>query len=139
MARSSRTEGIKKFVQQVASRLPAAAKAQLKAANEKSADEFVSTLERILPVGDERRGHIRDTLKKRDGDPEFGGVGVLVSLGDAAHPYPLHLEAGHKAADGSHVPGKPAWNPAKRIVAKKHKARIARAANKAIKIATGGV
>lgn len=134
----AKTENLKRFRQRVAALLPKAAKDEMLKANNKSADDFVQTLERILPVGDERRGHLKTTLRKRQGDAEFGGLGVIVSLGDEAHPYPFHLEGGHKAPDGSHVPPKPAWNPAKRLVAKRHKGRAARALRKAVQIASGG-
>lgn len=129
----TKVENLKIWRQRMIGVLPKAARDELREANEKSADQFMETIRRILPVGEPERGHLLATLSKRAGDPEFGGLGVIVSLGDAAHPYPLHLEAGHKAADGSHVPPKPFWNPAKRLVSKTHRGRAQRALTKAVK------
>lgn len=134
----AKTENLKRWRQKVIAAFPKAAREAMMEANDKSADEFVDTVRRLAPVGDPERGHITDSLVKRQGDPSFGGVGVLVSIGDAAHPYPLHLEAGHKAADGSHVPPDPFWNPAKRLVTKTHTGRAQRALSKAVKSVTGG-
>lgn len=134
MARSAKVEGLERLRQRVLSRLPAAAKAEIRKANERTAADFMKTVQRIIPKGDPERGHIVDTLRS---EPVAASTGVAVTIGDAAHPYPLHLEAGHKAPDGSHVPGKPAWNPAKRLARKRHKGRAARALRAAIKITAG--
>lgn len=131
----SRTEGLAEFRQRVLQRLPKEAKDQMAKANEKSADEFFSLVERIIPRGDDEDGHLADTLVK---EAIPGGVGFKVSLGDAAHPYPLHLEGGHLAADGSHVPPVEFWNAARHQVAKRHKGRASRAISKAVKIVFGG-
>lgn len=130
----TRTEGLTEFRQKVLSRLPQAAKDQMAKANEKSADEFVALIERIIPRGEDEGGHLADTLVK---EAIPGGVGFKVSLGDAAHPYPLHLEGGHLAPDGSHVPPVPFWNAARHQVAKRHKGRASRAIGKAVKIVFG--
>jgi hypothetical protein len=137
MART-RTEGLKAYRAKLLNRLPDAAKAEMQRANERTADDFLATVKRIIPRGDPKDGNLADTLEKRAGDPEFGGLGVAVSVGGPGHPYPLSLEAGHKAPDGSHVPGKPFWNPAKRLAAKRHKGRASRAQSKAIKSVIGG-
>lgn len=130
----TRTEGLAQMRQRVLNRFPAAARDEIQKANERSADEFEATIRRIIPKGDAEAPELLDTLRKYPGDQ----VGVFVSLGSAEAPYPLHLEAGHKAPDGSHVPPKPFWNPAKRLVAKKHRGRAARALRKAVQMASGG-
>lgn len=135
---ASRVEGLQRLRQKVLQRFPAEARKAMKDANEKSAQEFAATVRRIIPKGDELAPELDQTLEVRDGDAAFGGLGVLVSIGGPLAPYPLHLEAGHKAPDGSHVPAKPFWNPAKRIVAKKHKGRASRALRKAIQATTTG-
>lgn len=124
-------QGMSRWQAKIRARLPAALKAEVKAANGKSADEFEKLVRRILPRGDGDDGHLADTLVKEDASGS--DTGVQVSIGSPEHPYPLHLEAGHRAKDGTHVAGKPAWNPAQRVLAKRHKGRVNRAANKAIK------
>lgn len=135
---ASRVEGLQQFRQRALQRFPAEAREAMKDANQKSADEFAATVRRILPKGDTLAPELASTLEVRDGDAAFGGLGVVVTIGGPEAPYPLHLEAGHKARDGSPVPGKPFWNPAKRLVSKKHKGRAARALRKAIQITTNG-
>lgn len=135
---ATRTENLQRWRQKVLQRFPASARATMRDANEKSADEFMALVRKIMPPGDDLAPELISTLQKRPGDAAFGGLGVIVSIGGPEAPYPLHLEAGHKAADGSHVPPKPFWNPARRVVNRKHKGRTQRAQRKAIKSITGG-
>jgi hypothetical protein len=135
---ATRTEGLQAFRRKVLERLPAAAKEEMRRANDKSADDMVATVRRVLSgLGDDKAPELDSTLEKRPGDAEFGGLGVIVTIGGPNAPYPLHLEAGHKAPDGSHVPPKPFWNPAKRLVSKRHRGRARRALSKAVKITAG--
>lgn len=134
---ATRTENLEAWRQKVLSRFPAEARKAMREANEKTADEFMATVRRIIPEGDNEQPELIDTLEKRDGDSAFGGLGVIVSIGGPQAPYPMHLEGGHKAPDGSHVPPKPFWNPAKQRAAKRHKGRAARALRKAINSMTG--
>lgn len=134
MARTARTEGLAKLRATLLARLPSEARAEMRKANEKSADDFMQTIRKIIPEGDAEAPELIDTLAKQNVDE----VAVEVSIGGPSAPYPLHLEAGHKARDGSHVPPKPFWNPAKRVVSKRHKGRAARALRKAIQTAAGG-
>jgi hypothetical protein len=132
----TRTEGLRRLRQKVLERLPAAAREEMRRANDRSADEFEATVRRALNgLGDDQAPELESTLEKRPGDP--GEVGVIVSIGGPQAPYPLHLEAGHKARDGSHVPPKPFWNPSKAVVSKRHRGRARRALSKAVKITAG--
>lgn len=135
MPKSTRTEGLTAYRNTLLKRFPQAAREEMRKANHKSADDFADLLGRVIVKGDPARGHLADTIRK----DESGGsdIAAAVSIGDAAHPYPLHLELGHRAADGSQVAGKPAIIPARRIVAKRHKGRVSRALSKAIKSITG--
>ena len=128
-------EGMERWKAKVGSRLSPALKAQMKADNGKSADEFMKLVARNIPRGDPKDGHLADSLKKEDATRSE--TGVAVSIGDAAHPYPMHLEGGHRTANGKHVPGKPFWNPAKRVLVKRHRSRSARGVNKVIKAMAG--
>lgn len=116
-------------------RLTESGRAKMKGANEASAREFAALVERIVPKGapgENDAARLVDTLEVRPvGGDE--GVAVEVTIGGPAAPYPLHLEAGHRAANGEHVPGKPYWNPARRVLRKKLRARAARALNAAVK------
>jgi hypothetical protein len=103
----------------------------IKAANQKNAQEFASTVARVIPRGDERAGHLVDTLRQSD----YGDLGAQVEIGGAGtgYPYPAHLEWGHRNKDGSHTPGKPFWFPAKVVIAKRARLRVLRAQRALIK------
>jgi hypothetical protein len=109
---------------------------KIKDANVKNADEFMDLVRSIIPRGEGPNGHLVDSLKKED----FGATGVGVSIGDAEHKYPMHLEAGHRDRGGGHVPAKPYWYPAKRVQSKRWRGRVRRAGNAMIKtIAATGI
>ncbi len=126
---SARVRGVDNLKKKL-KRLPPKAKRYIARANEDNADEFAGLLERTIPRGDEAGGHLADTLRKSRGRTE---TAVRVSVGDEQHPYPLHLEAGHKTPGGGHVAGKPFWWPAKRRLKKKLASRATRALTKAVK------
>jgi hypothetical protein len=105
----------------------------MRVANERNAKEFTALVARIIPRGDPSNGNLVSTLRQYSP----GGIAQAVEIGGPNMPYPLHLEAGHRMPDGSHVPGKPFWNPAKRVLAKKAKGRAVRAERAAIKAITG--
>lgn len=127
MAKSARVVNLERFKQRVMQRLPAAARAEIRKANEANAREFKALVEKIVPRDE---GQLAATLAQSDGSTE---TAVQVSIGSAEHPYPLHLEAGHLAADGTHVAGKAFWNPARRVLRKKTRGRAGRALSKAVK------
>lgn len=131
---ATKVEGLQRFRAKVLQRFPQAAHTEIKAANQKNADEFARTVKRSLSgLGDEKAPELESTIEVRDGDAGYGGLGVLVSIGGPEAPYPMHLEGGHRTSSGTHVPAKPFWNPAKRAMAKKAKSRAGRALNKAVK------
>lgn len=119
MART-RTEGLERLKARIAG-LPAAAKAKMRLANEDSARFMWGSVRIALKRGDPKGGHLEDTVRVEKGQTE---TGYLTKVGDAAHPYPLHLEGGHKAPDGSHVPPNPFWNPARKRALKRHKSKM---------------
>ena len=113
-------------------RFTAGGVARMKAANKKSADEFMALVKLAVPRDPEaKNGQLVDTVREDDTGP----VRVEVSIGDAAHPYPAHLEFGHRSRGGTHVPAKPYWYPAKRVLKKRAHNRILRAERTAIKAA----
>ena len=106
----------------------------LRDANEKGAREFMAMVRIACPRERDPDGSaLIDTLKQESD----GAVAVIVSIGDEAHKYPAHLEMGHRSKDGTHVPGKAFWYPAKRSVRKRNANRITRAERAAIKAAVG--
>jgi hypothetical protein len=109
--------------------------AVLQKANQKSAKDFQALVRATAPKDPEtKHGHLVDTLTER-----LDGYAVAVSIGDANHPYPLHLEVGHRARDGAHVPAKAFWFPAIRVLKKRRRGQIARAEKAFAKqIAAGG-
>lgn len=133
MADRTRVEGLKRLRQKVMQRLPDAAREEMRKANLKNADEFEATVRRIVPKGDPADGRLVETLHQHDVPDSPTAVAVTIGGPDQKHP--MHLEGGHRAPDGSHVPGKPYWNPAKRVMAKRAKGRAGRALNKAVKAA----
>jgi hypothetical protein len=110
-------------------------KAQLKAANEKSAKEFMNLVRIACPRDDDAGGHLIDTLTQE----ERGEVGVTVSIGreGGEFGYPLHLEAGHKAKNGKHVPPKPFWFPSLRVLRRRSAGRGQRAIRVVVKAIAG--
>lgn len=114
--------------------MPGALKDALKEQLDRSADEMVALVVRNIPDGPDKGGHIRDAVHKEAGKHDLS---VVVVYGDAEHPYAAPLEFGH--ANGSkHTAPTPVFFPARRVVAKKHKRRMSRAARKAIKGIIGG-
>jgi hypothetical protein len=106
----------------------------IKAANDKNADEFIGLVRSTIPRGEGPNGHLVDSLAKEG----FGPTGIGVSIGDAEHKYPMHLETGHRVKGGAHVPGKPYWYPAKRVQSKRWRGRSRRAGNKMVKAIAAG-
>jgi hypothetical protein len=109
--------------------LGAKEKAILKRANQANAKEFASLVRIAVPQDPKAAKHLVDTVEQKD----VGETGAQVSIGSDEAPYPFHLETGHRMPDGSHVPGKPYWFPAKRVVWKRARARTLRSYRAAIK------
>ena len=127
------TEGLDQLKAKLLQRLPRAARAQIRLANEKSAAELMSRVLVIIPVDAAGTDgvHLRNSVKR--GDFADGDTATFVSVGSAEAPYPAHLALGHRAKDGTHVPGKDFWYAPKRVLRKRVNARMARAMSAAIK------
>jgi hypothetical protein len=107
---------------------------KLRAANAKNAEEFAALVKSIIPRGTED-SHLADSIVIA----QSGRVGTAVSIGDAAHKYPMHLETGHRNKGGEHVPGKPFWYPAKRVQSRRWRGRTRRVGNAMIKTIAAGM
>lgn len=125
--------GLARWKTKVLSRFPAEARHSIKDANEQNATEFKDQVVAGIAHG---HGDLEATVKLES----EGEVGFKVSVGGPAAPYPLHLDAGHMTPSGVHVPARPFWYVARRLLRKRFRARAARARTKAIKAvaATGG-
>jgi len=110
-------------------------KSVLKAANAKSAREFMALVRTACPRDEDEGGHLIDTLEQTD----RGEAGVVVSIGreGGRFGYPLHLEAGHKTKSGKHVPPKPFWFPSLRVLKKRSAGRGNRAMKQVIRRVVG--
>lgn len=118
MANRTRVEGLARLKAHIA-RLTPEARKEMADLNADTARRFANAVRVDLPRGDPAHGHLEDTLHWRKGETD---TGYLVSVGGPGQPYPLHLEVGHKAPDGSHVPPTPFWYANRRAAVKKHKA-----------------
>lgn len=136
-------------------RLPVLAKAQIRAAMEKSADEIVAMMKNLVPVDS---GDLRDSIgwtwgKAPKGslaiaqakDP--GGLTLTIYAGDKDAYYARFVEFGTVAhANGGKFAGtrnpgakaQPFFYPAYRANRKRAKSRITRAINKAAKAVAAG-
>lgn len=133
---AAKVEGMAALRQRILKTLPDAAKKKIAAANEKNATEFRDLVAQIIPRGDPRAPNLIDTLEMRPGDKSE--TAFLVTIGGPEAPYPLHLEGGHRTADGVHVPATPYWNPAKVVLKKRAKRRSATALREAVQITAAG-
>jgi hypothetical protein len=110
------------------------AEAEIGKANMQNAEDMARTARSAVPRGDPELGHLANTITAR----QTTTTAAEASIGDENYHYPLHLEVGHRARDGSHVPAKAFWFPSRRLVKKRTYGRLARAERKAIKAIAGG-
>jgi hypothetical protein len=112
-----------------------AAQDRIKQINEKSAKEFVQLVRVAIPENPHPKGpRLADSITTEPAEP----LGVKVSIGGpGATPYPAHLEWGHTMPNGKHVPGRPFWYPAQRVLKKRRWGQIKRAQAAAVRAAVG--
>jgi hypothetical protein len=147
------TRGLDSWTRKVLALPDVVAKAAAKANNDNALDFMQQAAARIpKSSSDDHEGaraeHLINSLQKTSGGgPGWSGDGqrqtglaVTVSIGGPEAPYPMHLEGGHMAKNGKHVPGKPFWFPTIRVNKRKWKARRSSTVRAAIKslIGAGG-
>lgn len=98
-------------------------------ANDDNANDFMAQVAAIVPRGD-RVPHLASTLEKA---PGVKPGSTKVSIGGPQAPYPAHLEFGHLAKGGRHVPAEPFWFTTLRVNKKRFKNRRNRLARAAIR------
>lgn len=129
-------------VQRMFAALPQALVDELRPEINAAADEFIARYKEVAPVSElePHPGALRDSAHKEPGRTELS-IAVVVDAKDTkGRFFPAHAEYGHKAADGSHVAGVPAFWPVYAVLRKKTRSRFSRAVNKAVKkvAAVGG-
>jgi hypothetical protein len=126
---SAKVEGLERLKKKMLALAGPQNEAVMRAANQKNADEFEALVRSIIPRGDPEDGNLVTTLHQTHPSP----LATAVGIGSDALPYVYHLETGYTAKDGTHVPGKPFWFPARRVVRKRAHSRIVRAERAVIK------
>ncbi len=128
MAGPVKVKGLADLRKRIIQMLPRDAVLKQREVNEQNAGDFFDLVESVIPRD---RGKLAGTLKKRAS--LFSPTATEVTIGGPEAPYPLHLAAGHRAADGSHVPPEDFWFAPLYLVKKRTKARSARALNAVVR------
>jgi hypothetical protein len=125
-----------KKVQARVSRLPLAAQKAMKATLKVEVDGLVEAIKTNMPfdAGNEDHEHLRDSVHAYENPKRAVGFIVVADAKDAAgKPIGSNIEAGHRAADGTHVAARPAFFPTWRALRKGIRSRVSRAAKAATK------
>jgi hypothetical protein len=124
-------------VQAMIASIPDRVVAQVGPAVRKGAEGFVASAKEICPIAPEFEPHpgaLRDS-----GHLEAGAIGALSATAvfdakaDNGAGYAAHVEYGHRARDGGHVPAKPFFWPTWQHEKRKIAARVAAATRAAIR------
>lgn len=115
--------------------IPQAAKEAAEKALHAEADEMVAAMKRAAPVDEEETpGRFRDAIRWEPNPRRDLSVTIVADPKDEkGHGYAPHVEFGHKAPDGSHVPARPTFFPTYRARKKGAKRRMNAATRKAVK------
>lgn len=127
-------KGLEEWKAAILGRLVPVAKERIRQANSESADDLVEQVREAIShttPPKEAEGHVplEQTLRKED----HGEVGFRVSVGGPEAPYPLHLDAGHMARDGTHVEAQPFWYVSLRFLSRSRRNRRTAAHRAAVK------
>lgn len=117
-------------------RLPAALKAAVAAQLKTEAEDLVAAQRRAAPVDqlEPHAGAFRDSIHEYPNpDRELSYRVIADARDDKGHLIGKHIEHGHLAADGSHVPAKPSFFPTYRARKKGMRRRLSAAARKALR------
>jgi len=99
-------------------------------------DGFVAAAKRAAPVDytSDNPGEFRDSIRAFPNPKKGLSYHVIVDAKDKdGKPIAAHIEQGHRAVDGTHVPAQPSFFPTYRARRKGMKRRIAAKGRKAIK------
>jgi hypothetical protein len=120
-------------------RLPAAAGAALRRQLETEVEGLVAAMKRATPDDTDTGGsRVRDAIRAYPTpDREISYRIISDGRDEKGHIIAPHVEYGHKARDGSHVPAKPSFWPTYRAHKKPMQRRLMAAARKAIRAEFG--
>ena len=125
-------------------KIPAPAKAALEAQLKTEAVDLVDAIKRAMDVAysgesDADHEHLRDSVHAYKNPDRVIGYRILADAKDANGEFiGSHVEAGHRAADGTHVAAAPAFYPTYRARKKAMQGRLRKAGRDAIKQAYEG-
>jgi len=116
-------------------RLPQQVTIALKATLKTEVDDLVAAMKRAAPDDPETGGsRIRDAIRSYPTPNRVISYRVISDAKDEkGHVIASHVEHGHKAEDGSHVPPKPSFFPTYRARKKGMKRRLSAAGRKALR------
>lgn len=102
---------------------------------ERAGDRLVKRIKSIAPVSDlePNPGELRDSVHRERGDHDLAVVVVEDARDDKGRFIPKHVEHGHKAADGTHVPPVPHFWPSYRVEKRAMRSQVGRAMTRAAK------
>ncbi len=109
--------------------------AETQTALNEGADDLVGLIKAAAPVS-ELEGHpgeLRDSVHKAEGHHALQVLVVEDAGLDRGDPYAAHVEYGHKAKNGAHVPAVPFFWPSVRVARRKLQNRIAAAVRRAVR------
>lgn len=117
------------------SALKAETRQEMASAIDKSADEFLSIVQPIIPVSDldATPGALRDSVHKEDGAHALAKIVVADAKDSKGREYGAHAELGHRTPGGGHVEGFHVWYPTFRLLRKRLLGRIKRGQTAAAK------
>jgi hypothetical protein len=102
---------------------------------ERAGDRLVKRIKSIAPVSEleANPGELRDSVRREAGDHDLAVVVIEDARDEKGRFIPKHVEHGHKAPDGSHVPAVPHFWPSYRVERKAMRSQVGRAMTKAAK------
>lgn len=130
-------EGVERMSARV-NAIPAAVRERVQTALRQGAADIVATLRAVAPVSelDSHPGELRENIHAEDGP--LISVDVMVDPpGKDGKGYAPHVEYGHVAANGTHVPAQPFFWPTLRTRRRAMRNKINTASRNAIKAAVG--
>jgi len=128
-----RKMGLEKLQAQLA-QLPPAVTAELNRVLEQQAQKLAAHMRAIAPRDDEGKLVASIRVEKRR---DLAYAVIVDAPDDRGHPFPAHVEYGHRTVSGAHVSAKPFFWPTLRLYRKRLNSAIKRAARKGMKITNG--
>ena len=126
MATGSTWKGLAQFKASIRAMNPAVRSA-VRDTLDRQTTATVARMKAVAPVGDDRNGHIKDTIRK---EPGRSGLSVDIVAGDQDRDYAAALEFGHMKGS-TEVPAQPFFFTTVRVQRKKFRNAMLRAFRKA--------